>query len=208
MYHRVKKFCKQHHMFAKGSKIIVGVSGGPDSICLLDMLCRMREEEQITIIAVHIHHGIRGHTADRDEAFTKEFCQQKKVACYCFHETVEERAKKEKISIEEAGRLCRYERMEQVRVATKSDVIAVAHHENDQAETVLFHLVRGSGLEGLCGMLPKWDRIIRPLLCITREEFFCIYPTEIWHINWMKAIWKMSIQEIKLGISVFLYLKP
>ena len=170
MYHRVKKFCKQHHMFAKGDKIVVGLSGGPDSICLLDMLCRMREEEELTITAVHIHHGIRGTTADRDEVFSKEYCEQRGVPYYCFHEAVEERAKQEKISVEEAGRLCRYEKMEEVRVNTGSDVIAVGHHKNDQAETILFHLVRGSGLEGLCGILPKRDIIIRPLLCMTREE--------------------------------------
>lgn len=170
MYHRVKKYCKQHKMFERGSKIVVGVSGGPDSVCLLDMLCRMREEEEIQVLAVHIHHGLRGAFADRDEEFTKELCERLRVPYYCFHENVNERAKREKLSEEEAGRLCRYERMEQVRKETDANVIAVAHHENDQAETVLFHLVRGSGLEGLCGILPKRDRIIRPLLCLTREE--------------------------------------
>ncbi len=170
MYEKVKEYCKEHRIVKQDSRVVIGISGGPDSVCLLDILCRMKEEMNLSLYAVHIHHGLRGKNADLDERFTKQLCDSFKVPCYCFHEPVAKRAKEEKISVEEAGRLCRYERMEQVMRETKSDNIAVAHHGNDQAETVLFHLVRGSGLSGLSGMSPKREHIIRPLLCVTRKE--------------------------------------
>lgn len=170
MYEKVKHYCKEHNIVKQDGRVVIGISGGPDSVCLLDILHRMKEENHLFLCAVHIHHGLRGEKADQDEAFTRELCKRYDIPYYCFQEEVEQRAKEQKISIEEAGRLCRYERMEQVRQETHSDSIAVAHHGNDQAETVLFHLVRGSGLTGLVGMKPVRDRIIRPLLCSTKQE--------------------------------------
>lgn len=170
MYQKVKNYCRKYHILEQGDRIVVGVSGGADSVCLLDMLCRMRDSDNLTIMAVHVHHGLRGNEADKDEIFTQQLCKQLEVPLFCFHEEVAERAKEEKMSLEEAGRKCRYERFEEIRQKTKSTKIAVAHHANDQAETVLFHLVRGSGIDGLAGILPVRERIIRPILCLTRKE--------------------------------------
>ena len=170
MYKKIKQYCEKHDMLEQDSRVVVGISGGPDSVCLLDFLSEWKKERNFTIYAVHVHHGLRGETADRDEQFTRELCEKYGISYYCFYEEVKERARREKISVEEAGRLCRYERMEQVRKETNSDYIAVAHHGNDQAETILFHLVRGSGVEGLKGILPKRERIIRPFLCVTKKE--------------------------------------
>ena len=170
MYRRIEQYCKKYRILEQDSRVVIGISGGPDSVCLLDFLCKIRREKNLTLYGVHIHHGLRGESADQDEQFTRQLCKQYEVPYYCFYEQVKERAEREKMGIEEAGRLCRYERMEEVRRKTGSDFIAVAHHGNDQAETVLFHLIRGSGLEGLKGILPKRDRIIRPLLCVTKKE--------------------------------------
>lgn len=170
MYEIIKAYVKKQNLLGYGSKVVVGLSGGADSVCLLDFLCSIRQEMKLEIFGVHIHHGIRGESANQDAEFSKKLCETYQVPYTCFYEQVEARAKKEKRSIEEMGRLCRYERLEQVREETKSHVIAVAHHKNDQAETILFHLVRGSGIAGLGGMLPMRGRIIRPLLCVTKEE--------------------------------------
>lgn len=170
MYQKVKNYCEKNKLVQTGDRIVVGVSGGADSVCLLDLLCRMKESYQLTITAVHVHHGLRGASADEDEVFTKKLCEKLEVPLYCFHEEVKKRAEQEKISLEEAGRNCRYERLEEVRQTTNSTKIAVAHHANDQAETVLFHLVRGSGIEGLAGIRPIRGNIIRPMLCVTKKE--------------------------------------
>lgn len=187
MYEVIKNYIKKQNLLTQGSRVVVGLSGGADSVCLLDFLCSIRQEMKLEIVGVHIHHGIRGESADQDAEFSKKLCEEYQVPYICFYEQIEIRAKKEKRSVEEMGRLCRYERLEQVRKETKSDVIAVAHHKNDQAETILFHLVRGSGVAGLSGMLPKRGNIIRPLLCVTKEEIlaylkrcqipYCLDPT-------------------------------
>lgn len=170
MYKKIKQYCEKYSMLEQDSRVVVGISGGPDSVCLLDFLYELKKERNLSIYAVHVHHGLREKTADQDERFTRELCKRYNIPYYCFYENVKERAIREKRSVEEAGRLCRYERMEQVRKETKSGYIAVAHHANDQAETVLFHLIRGSGVEGLKGMLPKREHIIRPFLNVTKQE--------------------------------------
>ena len=170
MYKKIKQYCEKYSMLEQDSRVVVGISGGPDSVCLLDFLYELKKERNLSIYAVHVHHGLREKTADQDERFTRELCKRYNIPYYCFYENVKERAIREKRSVEEAGRLCRYERMEQVRKETKSGYIAVAHHANDQAETVLFHLIRGSGVEGLKGMLPKRAHIIRPFLNVTKQE--------------------------------------
>ena len=170
MYKKIKQYCEKHGMLEQDSRVVIGISGGPDSVCLLDFLCELKKERNLSLYVVHVHHGLRGESADQDEQFVRNLCKQYEVPYYCFYEKVKERADREKISIEEAGRLCRYEKMEQVRKETKSDYIAVAHHANDQAETILFHLVRGSGIEGLKGISPKREHIIRPFLNVTKQE--------------------------------------
>lgn len=167
---RVKAFIEEHRMLEPGSRVVVGVSGGPDSLCLLDILCGLRKEWQLEVSAVHVHHGLRGVSADRDEAFVKAFCQERQVVCRVFHEQVEILAKEQKKSIEEAGRDIRYLRFEQWRSRWNGNRIAVAHHQDDQAETMLFQLARGSGLRGAGGIRPVNGRVIRPLLCAGRRE--------------------------------------
>lgn len=166
---KTKQFIEKFHMFEKGAGIIVGLSGGADSVALLEVLCELRAENGLRLAAVHVHHGIRKE-AQQDVDFCKVLCEKKQVSFWCEYVDVPELAKKQGMSLEEAGRLARYEIFEKYRQQLNYDKIAVAHHTNDQAETMLFQLFRGTGLRGLAGMAASRDHIIRPLLGVSRQE--------------------------------------
>ncbi len=170
MYQKVKAYIKKHEMLKKGDKVVVGVSGGADSVCLLFVLLELKKEYDLQLFGVHIHHGIRGETADADAEYTREICQKYGVEYLVFRENVPEYAKKHHLTEEEAGRNVRRQRFEQVRRERCADRIALAHHQNDNAETLLWNLCRGSGLNGLGGIAPVDGVYIRPLLCVQRRE--------------------------------------
>ena len=159
-------------MIEREDDVVTGVSGGADSVCLLFLLHRYCLENGCRLTAVHVNHMIREEEADRDEAFVKELCRKLEVPYVSEKTNVPALAGKLGQSEEEAGRQARYEIL--CRIAkTKSRVIAVAHHRDDNAETVLFNLIRGAGIRGLSGMQPvvlrDGCRIIRPLLAESRE---------------------------------------
>ncbi len=176
----VLNFIKDNNMISKRETVIVGVSGGADSICLLTILAKLREELEFDIVAVHVNHMLRGDEAFRDEAFVKNYCEQIGVKCVASRTNVKSIAFIRDMSIEEAGRMARYITFEKVAEQLSQDgfyrggKVAVAHHSDDNAETVLLNLIRGSGLNGLVGMKPVSERekltIIRPFLCIDRED--------------------------------------
>ncbi len=165
---KVQKTIEKYHMIEKGDSIIVGVSGGADSVALLATLCSFQKEYQINIEAVHIHHGLRGEEADRDAFFVKQLCEKWSIPCDVLEFDIAKEAKKRGIGTEEMGRICRYETF--YKKAGKTAKIAVAHHQNDQAETVLLNLCRGAGLTGMSGMSPIRENIIRPFLFVSRKE--------------------------------------
>ena len=167
---KVLDYIRKNGMLKEGDRVIAGVSGGADSICLLFLLDRYREALGISVEVVHMEHGIRGKESLEDAAFVENFCRERKIPCHIFHRDVPSLARKWKCSEEEAGRRARYEAFEEICEKYGGTKIAVAHNRNDQAETLLFHLVRGSGLSGLSGIRPVRGKIIRPLLCLTREE--------------------------------------
>lgn len=168
MLEKVKKTITEYELFPKGAKIVVGVSGGADSVCLLHLLARMREERAWQLLAVHIHHGLRGEDADADAQFVEMLCRKMGIFCVVKHADVRAEAKKRGLGEEETGRLIRYEAFREL--AGADGHIAVAHHRKDQAETLLMRLCRGTGMTGLVGMLPKRENICRPLLFCSREE--------------------------------------
>lgn len=167
MRKKVEEFIQRKHMIASGERIVVGVSGGADSMCLLDVLSYLAPVMNFSIQAVHVNHMIRGEEADRDEAFVQAYCMQRGINLQCVHIDVKKMAKETGESLEEAGRKARYEAFESVAGADK---IAVAHHGDDQAETVLYNIFRGSSIRGIGGMRPMRDKVIRPLLCVSRKE--------------------------------------
>lgn len=176
-------FIKKYHMLYPGDRVAVGVSGGADSVCLLHLLWCLKEELHIELKAVHVHHGLRGAEADRDAAFSKEFCRQLGVPCEVTEIHADAEAKAQGISVEEAGRNARYRILEAEAADWERETglavkIAVAHHGDDSAETILHNLCRGSGLRGLSGIAPVRGRVIRPLLWAERKEILSYLQSE------------------------------
>ena len=157
-------------MARKGDVIVAGVSGGADSVCLLFVLCALRERMGFKVKVCHVNHGIRGAEADADEAYVRQLCGKLQADCIVFHENVELIAEKRKQSLEEAGRAVRREAFEKVCAGSVRAKIATAHHRDDNAETVLLNIARGTGLRGLCGIWPARGRWIRPLMWAGRAE--------------------------------------
>lgn len=170
MMKKAQAFIEKYHMLRNGDRVIAGISGGADSVCLLFVLQGLRETYDIDVVAVHVNHGIRGDTARRDEKFVQELCRTHHIRCEVYHENVELTAKKRKQSLEEAGREVRREAFVRTLERYGGTKIALAHHQNDNAETLLMNLARGTGLKGLGGIQPVAGNIIRPLLGLSRKE--------------------------------------
>ncbi len=177
---KVAKDIVQFHMLTPGDRVIAGVSGGADSVCLLLVLKRLEERFKTEIRAVHIHHGLRA-AADADEEFVRRLCRSLDVPLHVYHADVWSEAAKRGRSIEETGRdircesFCREAKLwEQQQEGRAYPKIAVAHHQEDCAETVLMNLCRGTSLAGLSGIRPVSTKenvtFIRPLIDCTREE--------------------------------------
>ncbi len=160
-----------------GDKIVLGVSGGPDSMCMLDMMRELKEEKNINfeIYVAHINHMIREEAID-DEKYVQNYCLKHNIEFFVKRADVQKIANDKKIGTEEAGRKVRYDFFEEVLQKTGSNKIAIAHNKNDKIETIIMHLLRGSGLSGLKGIEPIRDnKYIRPLIeCERREiEQYC-----------------------------------
>ena len=155
MLDRVRAFTEKYQMIRPGDRIVAGISGGADSVCLLFLLKELCGEKGAALSAVHVNHCLRGAEADGDEAYVRELCGSLEVPLSVRSFDVQGRAKREHLTLEEAGRLCRYEAFAEEAERLGGARIAVAHHAGDQAETVLFQLFRGSGLKGLSGMSPR-----------------------------------------------------
>ena len=167
---RIEKFIQKYHMLTCGDRVIAGVSGGADSVCLFLMLLELRKKIGFDLIAVHVHHGLRGEAADQDQQFVETLCEQHRIPLEIFRVNLESIAKKRKQSLEEAGRMVRREAFDSVCKKYGGNKIALAHHQNDNAETLLWNLSRGTGLDGLGGIRPVNGKFIRPLLCMNRKE--------------------------------------
>lgn len=170
MLKKIREYVMEWKMLEANDKVIAGVSGGADSICLLFVLLELQKEIPFELTVVHVNHGLRGEDADRDEAYVKEICRENGVVCVCYFENIELIAKKRKQSMEEAGREVRREAFYHTLETYHGTKIALAHHKNDNVETFLMNLARGSGLKGLGGMLPVNGNVIRPLLTVERRE--------------------------------------
>lgn len=167
---RVSEYMQEHHMVEEGQKIVVGVSGGADSMALLSILSELAAYFHFSLTVVHVNHGIRGKAADADQSYVENFCKNQSIPCYSFHVDLKRFAQKEGMSQEEAGRYYRYQCFEKVRKEVEAQKIAVAHQQEDASETILFNLFRGTGIKGLTGIPPVRDAIIRPLLCVSRAD--------------------------------------
>ena len=166
---KVFAYIREHRMLQAHDRVVAGVSGGADSVCLLFLLLEWQKICPIDIAVVHVNHGIRAE-AGEDARYVEKLCEERKIPYFLTRADVRDRAGREKISEEEAGRRTRYEAFEQAAQDWGATKIAVAHNSNDRSETQLFHLFRGSGIRGLASILPVRDNIIRPILCLERWE--------------------------------------
>lgn len=172
MKEKVLETIKKYNLIADGDKIVLGVSGGPDSISMLNILNEIKNEQIIKfeIYVAHINHLIREEAID-DEKYVQDYCNRNNIECYTKRIDVKQIADSKKIGTEEAGRNARYEFFEEVLQKTGSNKIAIAHNKNDKIETIIMHLLRGSGLSGLKGIEPiRDDKYIRPLIECERQE--------------------------------------
>jgi tRNA(Ile)-lysidine synthase len=213
MVNKIREYIKKHNIIRAGDSLVIGVSGGADSVVLFDILYNLKEVLGVKLYVVHVHHGIRGADADSDARFVEELCKTRDISCEVYYEDVKAFARENGYSEEEAGRIIRRQRLQEavgkyaeiesenglfrdarndkvgnglLRDARNDKVrnglpradcndksnfkIVLAHHMNDNAETLILNLCRGTGITGIAGMKPINDIWIRPLLCVTRDE--------------------------------------
>ncbi|MEE8472112.1 MAG: tRNA lysidine(34) synthetase TilS [Dehalococcoidia bacterium] len=170
----VQRIIKGHHLIPRGEAVVVGVSGGPDSVCLVHILAGLRERLGMGLHVAHLNHLLRGPESEADADYVSQLAQRLSLPFTVESQAPHELQLRRGLSPEEAAREVRYGFLARVAAATGARRIAVGHTASDQAETVLMHLVRGSGLRGLGGMAPAAERngltLIRPLLSVSREE--------------------------------------
>ncbi len=171
VFQKVSEYVKAYDMIPPDCSVIAAVSGGTDSMAMLDLLVRLRGQIEFSLSAVHVNHGIRGEEAESDTYLVEQVCRAHSVPCHVYRKDIPALASAMKTGEEEAGRHAREEAYADVAAKTKGPVrIAVAHNQNDLAETVLHHLARGTGLAGLCSLRPVSGDKIRPVMCLEKEE--------------------------------------
>lgn len=166
----VKKTIKDNKLLEKKDRVLCAVSGGADSICLLYVMQALKKEYDLSVYVANVNHLIRGEESDRDSNFVKSVCKAANLECFYREYDVVKISKERKLGEEECGRILRYEFFEEISQSLGGVKIATAHNLNDNAETVLFRLIRGSSAHGISGIKYKRDNIIRPLLDVSRNE--------------------------------------
>ena len=171
IFEKVLSTINKYELIKKGDKIVVGLSGGPDSVCLLHILNRMKEEWNLEIYAAHLNHQIRGIEAQKDAFYISKLCEDLGITFFIKSIDVPKYCEENGLSIEEGARKLRYEMFYEIKHNIKANKIAIGHNLNDQAETILMRMMRGTGLQGLKGIDYIRDGvIIRPILDIERHD--------------------------------------
>lgn len=166
MIDKAREYIEKEKLLHPGARVVVGLSGGMDSMALIDVLIRL----EYRCIAAHCNFHLRGEESNRDADFVKEWCRDAGIPLVTVDFDTQHHAATHKVSIEMAARDLRYDWFEEVRRERSADSIAVAHHRDDSVETVLLNLIRGTGIKGVAGISPRNRHVVRPLLSVTREE--------------------------------------
>lgn len=177
MKEKVLKYINENSMVKDKDRVLVALSGGPDSVCLLHILYRLKETLNIELYAAHVNHCLRGESALADEEYSKNLCDNLGINLFVKRVDIAQFAKDKGISTEMAGREARYDFFDKLKKELHINKIAIAHNANDQAETLIMRALRGTGIEGLVGIRPVRDQVfIRPVLCLTRSEIeeYCL----------------------------------
>ena len=169
-FNKIKNTIIKYDMISEGDSILVAFSGGPDSVALLDCLKRMRKNLKLTLYAVYINHNMRPTATAGEENFCRDFCRRNKIHFFLVKRDIPSLASERKKGLEETAREERYRIFEELLVSYNIKLIALGHHYDDRVETVIFRIIRGTGLSGLKGIPPKRDKIIRPLYDLTKTE--------------------------------------
>lgn len=167
---KVLNTIEKFNMLSYGDHVLVGLSGGPDSVCLLSILLKINKRYNIKISAAYIDHGLRPEDTPREIDFCKELCNKIQIPFYTEQIDVKDFAKRERLNLQEAARILRYSMLDQISIKINAHKIAIAHNADDQAETVIMRLLRGAGPAGLSGIPPVRKKIIRPLIEVERFE--------------------------------------
>lgn len=167
---KVLKFIKDQNLVNEGDKVLIALSGGPDSVFLLHFFLKYKRKFKIKIGAAHINHQLRGSDSDRDELFCHTICNELNIPFFVERANIKTIAKKSRDSLEVAGRKIRYNFFEKILSSEKFDKVATAHNADDNAETVLLNLIKGTGVKGISGIPIKRGNIIRPILCLSKSE--------------------------------------
>jgi tRNA(Ile)-lysidine synthase len=170
MIEKVRRYISENSLIDPGDSIVVSLSGGPDSVALLHILHEIRDELGIELWAFHLNHMLRGAESDSDEIFCEKLCEDMGIELFSFRDDIAGRSADEKISVEAAGREKRYAMLREICSGRQINKIATAHNLNDNAESILMNIIRGTGMNGLCGIRPKRGNIIRPMLCVRKTE--------------------------------------
>ena len=191
---KVLKYIDEKKLIVKNDKVLVALSGGPDSVFLLHLLFKYKRKLNISLGALHINHGLRGEDARLDEVFCKSLCGKLGINLHSIKKKVKGYAVKNKLSVEEAGRIIRYKELEKTASANNFSKIATAHICDDNAETVLLNLIKGTGLRGISGIPPVRGKIIRPLLCLTKEEI-------LRYLNHFKIDFRVDLTNLEIDFE-------
>lgn len=167
---KIIRYAESQALISPGDAILVALSGGPDSVLLLSFLDKFKKKFKIEIAAFHLNHKLRGRSADLDERFCRKFCSDRGIKYFSQSKDVKAFAAGNKLSVEEAGRNLRYDLLNRICTKYHFTKIATAHIKDDNTETVLLNIMKGSGITGITGIPPKRNNIIRPLLCLSKDE--------------------------------------
>lgn len=167
---RLIKFSNENQLINKGDKLLLAVSGGPDSIALLHLILKLKNYFRLQISVFHLNHCLRGDESLADEKFVRDSCDKLNIPCFFETRNISELAKVNKQNLEETARLVRYDLLNKTLLKIGYGKIVTGHTMDDNAESIIFNLTRGSGLAGVSGIKPKINNVIRPLLCISKSE--------------------------------------